>query len=158
MKKSQKNQRGALITLSTLVIILTISNFLIYIYMQGQINNLQTQADNLDAIVSLAKWNIIADHQTVNQPPNRYKSWNFQADYAGYISVSILSSNSTKMYVEVVYYSLVGYKYDENKTSPSGFTQFLSVFPICPAQVEVRVGNTNSDKNVSATVMITYYY
>jgi len=37
-------------------------------------------------------------------------------------------------------------------------TSGTAVFPVLPATIEIRVGNTEAVDNVTATVTATYYY
>ena len=115
---------------------------------------MNAQVSNLTNIVNLAKSTIWVNSQTISQPANSYTYWNISASYAGYVSVNVQSSTTTNTYVEVVY-SSHGVNYD-NKIVVG--TSGTAVFPILPASIEVRVGNTNLINGATETVTITYYY
>jgi uncharacterized coiled-coil protein SlyX len=73
--------------------------------------------------------------------------------YAGYVSVGVESSSNTT-YAQLVY-SSYGVNYDHNVTVGTSGT---AVFPILPAEIEIRIGNTEPVENVTVTVTATYRY
>jgi hypothetical protein len=73
--------------------------------------------------------------------------------YAGYVSVAVQSDSNTT-YVEVIY-SYYGVIYDNNVTVGTSGT---AAFPVLPATVAIRVGNTELVDPVNATVTATYIY
>jgi hypothetical protein len=114
------------------------------------------QYQNLTNIVNLANSTTWVNNQTVSQGANSYTDWTpaFSASYAGYVSVNVLSSTTTNTYVEVIW-SAYGIGFD-NKTTVG--TSGKAVFPVLPASVEIRVGNTNLTSGATETITITYYY
>lgn len=73
--------------------------------------------------------------------------------YAGFVSVAVQSDSNTT-YVEVIY-SYYGVNYDNNATVGKSGT---AAFPVLPATVAIRVGNTELVDPVNATVTATYVY
>jgi hypothetical protein len=113
-----------------------------------------TQKNQLQDIVNLAKSTTWVNSQTVSQPANSYSNWTVSASYAGYVSVCVQSSTTDTTYVRVIY-SSHGVNYDNQiSVGVSG----TAVFPILPASIEIRVGNTDLLNGATETVTITYYY
>jgi len=123
-------------------------------YLNSQILTLTSQKNQFQDIVNLAKSTIWIKSQTVSQTANSYIYWTLSADYAGYVSVTIESSTSSKVYVRIIY-SSHGVNYDNQITVGRSGT---AVFPILPASIEIRVGNKNFLDGATETVTITYYY
>jgi len=78
-----------------------------------------------------------------------------QLDYAGYIIADVQSSSNTT-YVHVLY-SYYGVNYDHNVTVA---TNGVAYFPVLPAVVTIRVGNTEptGSDSVDSTVTAVYHY
>jgi uncharacterized protein HemX len=121
---------------------------------QQQIAELQEQIQEYINILHLNKTALLVNNQTWTQDPNStVTAWNDDLNYAGYAKVTVESSSNTT-YVQVVYnYGNVHY----NQTVTVG-TSGTAYFPILPAEVGIFIGNTESTKNVTATVTTTYYY
>ena len=69
------------------------------------------------------------------------------------------SSNSTNIYVEVIY--TIGYFHYFNAYYDDIIVLGSSrrpVFPVVPASIVIRVGNTNLLSGATETVTILYYY
>jgi hypothetical protein len=135
----------------------------------SQISSLRSQVNNLTDTVNLAKSTIWVNDQTVSQSASSYTVWvgptlwfspailvpAFSTSYAGYVSVDVLSSNTTNTYVEVIW-SAYGVSYDNTITVGTSGT---AVFPVLPcSNIEIRIGNTNLINGATETVTITYYY
>lgn len=121
--------------------------------LQNIITSLNETLTNLNDTVNLAKTKILVSTTIVSQPANHYYYWNITAKYAGYISVNVQSSTNNT-YVEAVY-SAYGVDYDNLKFVGTSGTM---VFPILPANFQVRVGNTNLASGANETVAIVYHY
>jgi predicted PurR-regulated permease PerM len=120
-----------------------------------QISSLNSQVSDLTNMVNLADSTTWVNDQTVSQSVSSYTYWTVSASYAGYVSVDVLSSTTTKTYVEVIWYAY-GVSYDNTITVGVSGT---AVFPILPcSSIEIRVGNTNLSNGATETVTITYYY
>jgi hypothetical protein len=105
-------------------------------------------------IANLAYSDIWVNNQTVSQPASYYSYWTVSTGYAGYVSVNVQSSTTTNTFVEVVW-SAYGISYDNKITVGASGT---AVFPVLPASIQVRVGNTNLANGATETVTIIYYY
>jgi len=125
-----------------------------YDSLSSQNTNLQNQVNDLTGIVNLAKSTIWVNQQTVSQPAGSYSEWTFSATYAGYISVVVYSSTTSNTGVRVIY-SSHGASYDNQIGVGTGGT---AVFPILPASIHIRVGNSNWLNGATETVTVTYYY
>lgn len=77
--------------------------------------------------------------------------WNYMLQFAGYVTVHVQSSSNTT-YVELSYSY---YEVDYRNIVTVG-TNGTAAFPVLPAFVEIRVGNTDINP-VTATVMAIYY-
>jgi hypothetical protein len=117
--------------------------------------NLQNQVNVFTEILNLGKEDVWVNGQTVSQSANSYTGWTFEADTAGYVAVTVLTTTTNDTYVRVLYCGF-GVDYDRQVTVHRG----LQVnFPVLPSpQVEIRVGNTNTVDNATETVTITYWY
>jgi hypothetical protein len=123
----------------------------------SQISSLNSRVSDLTDIVNLAKSTIWVNRQTISQPAGSYTHWTpaFSASYAGYVSVQVHTSTTSKTYVQVIY-SSHGVDYDQQITVGASGT---AVFPVLPSSaIEIRVGNTNLTSGATQTVTITYYY
>jgi hypothetical protein len=122
------------------------------------ITNLQNQVNDLTNIANLEKSANWAYNQTVSIPPNGYISWNFSANYAGFISVSVLPVSGwswvTYTYVRVTYTNYHAINYDNQLSSLT-----VAHFPILPSSnIQIRLVNTNSQNETTERATITYYY
>jgi hypothetical protein len=117
--------------------------------------NLQNQVNVYTEILNLAENDVWVNGQAVSQSANSYTKWTFEADTAGYVAVTVLTTTTNDTYVRVLY-SGFGADYDRQVTVHTG----LQVnFPVLPSpQIEIRVGNTNTVDNATETVTITYWY
>jgi septal ring factor EnvC (AmiA/AmiB activator) len=122
--------------------------------LNAQVTSLTNQVNTLTAIINLAESTIWVNSQTISQPASSYTYWTVSASYAGYVSVTVESSTTTNTYVEVIW-SAYGVSYDNTITVGTSGT---AVFPVLPASIEIRVGNTNLINGATETVTITYYY
>jgi predicted PurR-regulated permease PerM len=121
-----------------------------------QISSLNSQVSSLTDTVNLANSMTWVNDQTVSQSVSSYTYWTVSASYAGYVSVDVLSSTTTKTYVEVIWYAY-GVSYDSGQISVG--VSGTAVFPILPcSSIEIIVGNTNISNGATETVTITYYY
>jgi hypothetical protein len=92
--------------------------------------------------------------QTVSQPANSYSSWTNLTIYAGILYVNVLNSTTYKTYVEVIY-ETQGINYDERIEVRSGGS---ASFPLMPAWIEVRVGNSDPVSGATETVSMGFVY
>jgi cell division protein FtsL len=143
--------------------------------LNSQISSLNSEKSNLTEIINLANSTVWVNDQTISQSASSYTFWGgphlymtptlymtpaywgpaFSTSYAGYVSVDVLSSNTTNTYVEVIW-SAYGVSYDNTITVGTSGT---AVFPVLPcSSIEIRVGNTNLSNGANETVTITYYY
>jgi hypothetical protein len=90
----------------------------------------------------------------VSEPAWSYVHWTFHAEYPGYVVVTIHASTTTNNYVEVIW-SAYGINYDQRVSLSPGES---AAFPVLPAIVEIRVGNTNLLSGATQTVSIEYHY
>jgi hypothetical protein len=117
-------------------------------------SELKARVQELEDIVNLRKSETWISRRTVNEPAGYYVYWTFYAKYPGYVVVTIHSSTTTNNYVEVIW-SAYDINYDQKVSlGPSG----SAAFPVLPAYVEVRVGNTNLFSGATQTVSIEYRY
>lgn len=122
--------------------------------LNSQIDNLNSQIADLNSIINLQKSTIWVDSKTVSQTASSYTYWTGTANNAGYVNVYVESSTTSNTYVEVKY-SSYGVSYD-NKITVG--TSGSALFPVLPASIEVRVGNSNLLNGATETVTITYIY
>ncbi|BFH74067.1 hypothetical protein SJAV_20110 [Sulfurisphaera javensis] len=131
--------------------------------LKAQISNLtsenqalQSEVNNLQSIVNLQNTRTIANDYTVNQPAGQYSTISFTANYAGYVTVNVLSSTTTKTTVTIVEYTNMGQTIT-SQTYNVG-TSGTVVFPVLPGEIEVEVGNSNFFNGATETVTVTYTY
>jgi len=126
---------------------------------QNSYNNLQNQNNQLQNIVNLANSTVWVNDQTVSQPAGglgvSYTTWSESASYAGYVSIDVLSSTTSKTFANVVY-SAYGVNYNDQVNIGTSGTAY---FPVLPSStLTVEVGNGNLVNGATETVTITYYY
>jgi heme/copper-type cytochrome/quinol oxidase subunit 1 len=64
--------------------------------------NLQNQVNVFTEILNLAKKDVWVNGQTVSQSANSYTGWTFEADTAGYVAVTVLTTATNDTYVRVL--------------------------------------------------------
>lgn len=121
--------------------------------LQTQIASLNAQIFSLNTIVNLENSTVLVNAHTISQQANYCSYNNFTAGYAGYVSVNVQSSTNNT-YVQVVYSS---YGVDYNHLIFVG-TSGTAVFPVLPANIQVRIGNTNPSDDATETITIKYYF
>jgi len=122
--------------------------------MESEIATLTNNTAYLINITQLRVYGLLVYNQALNQAANANTTiFTNVIYYAGYVTVAV-QSNSTTTYVELAYSSF-GVNYDSRMTVGTSGT---AVFPVLPATIEIRVGNTEAVDNVTATVTATYYY
>jgi hypothetical protein len=107
--------------------------------------------------IIILKERIYFDHQIVNQQHNDYTRWIFHdIEYAGYFTVTIHSSTTTKAFVRVVYI----YGGDQWVLQRTLGVSGSAVFPVLPSPtaVEVGIGNTNYFDSASHDFSVTFTY
>ena len=167
--------RKVAIALGIVCIILAVSlveAIALYIPAYTQISNLQKQVDDLSNTVYFQKHAVLAD-ETVSQNASSYTEWIFPLKFAGFLYVKLTSSTTNTAWVQVSYDTLEGgygdIQYSGQQTigarpeerTFSGSIGGVVGFPIVQSdRVYVRVGNTNTVRNDTATetVTIDYYY
>ena len=106
-------------------------------------------------IVASVIW---VNNETVSQSPNSYTSWNFSANYYGYVYVFDEPLRPCNIYMEVIWSSPFGINYDSGRSIGFGVTAGLP-FPILPSSsIQIRIGNNDSFNDATEAVTITYYY
>jgi len=124
----------------------------------AQITSLQSSEQIMYKIAALKVNGTWVNDQIVNQSASsytnftRYDGYGYYTDYSGYVSVNVWTSTTNNTYVEVIW-SAYGINYDNRVTVGTGGT---AVFPVLPATIEIRVGNTNLINGATETVTITY--
>lgn len=115
---------------------------------------LDSDYDLLQSIANLGEQQTILDQYTVNQGANTHVYvTGFQANYAGYLYVSMTSTTSNA-YVIVEYWFL-GKLFSVTKTiGTSGEAYFL----LMPSSVALYAGNTNLQNGATDTITATYHY
>jgi len=123
--------------------------------LSGNVASLQSQVNNLTNIINLANSTVWLNDQTISQPHGSSTSWTESANYAGYVSIFVLSSTTNYTYARVLY-SVYGVNYDNAvNVGASG----IVYFPVLPSSsITVEVGNNNAVLGATETVTITYYY
>jgi len=114
------------------------------------------EAYRLRNIAELRESQIWLDHHQVTFESNGETDFDYQASYAGYVTVQFESA-SHSMYVEVSYdwahpSSGLIYSRRANLTTSGNFT-----FPVLPASVRIAIGNL-ADSHASARITATYFY
>lgn len=122
--------------------------------LQSQVNQKNSEIDDLNKIVNLQESTVWVNDETVSNPAGASTYWTRTASYAGYVVMNVETSTTTNTYVQVTY-SSHGVSYDEKITVGASGT---AVFPVLPATITVRVGNTNLLNGATETVTVTYYY
>jgi hypothetical protein len=122
--------------------------------LQSQLNQKNSEIDNLNKIINLQQSTVWVNDETVSNPAGASTYWTRTANYAGYVVMNVETSTTTNTYVQVTY-SSHGVSYDEKITVGASGT---AVFPVLPATITVRVGNTNLLNGATETVTVTYYY
>jgi len=145
--------------------------------------NLQNQVNGLSNTVNLSKYEVWlsfnATQPNISQQAGSYTSLRFSPSHSGYIVVWLSSADSYNTYVQVIYTANVSvmsadiipyFDYDNRiafGTNGTGSTTGAGIFPVLPATIEIRVGNTNPvgvggwkspTDIVSEWVQINYYY
>ncbi len=110
-------------------------------------------------IVNFADSAVWVNDQTISQPAGglgiSYTSWSESVTYAGYVSITVLSSTTAETYANVVY-SAYGVNYDNAINVGTSGTAYFPVLP--SSSITVEVGNGNLVNGATETVTITYYY
>jgi hypothetical protein len=132
-----------------------------YNSLSSQNTNLQNQVNDLNDTLNLGKSTVWVYNQTVSQPAGYldviWTTWTPSANYAGFVSIDVLSSTTSSTYVRVFYSA---YGANMGHIMPEHiFWSGTAVFPILPSpNILVQVGNGNLVDGATETVTITYYY
>jgi hypothetical protein len=128
-------------------------------YNNSQYNILSDIANDLNLKLYLAEYTDWVYNQTVSQPPNSFTVWTFSAEYAGFVVISVLSSNETATLCNLAY------SIDNVNFNQTQVVQTLvgvpnsATFPILPYEfISVGVGNSNLLNGATETVTVTYWY
>ena len=121
-------------------------------YKDSQIAMLNSQISTLNNIVSLNVSTILIEKTVTQEAGEGTTIWNDALQFAGYIKADIQSSSNTT-YVEVSYSS-----YGVNYHGVARVGNGTASFPILPALVTIKVGNSESEGYVTTTISVTYYY
>jgi len=112
-----------------------------YSSLQSQYSSLNSQYSYLQSIVSLSQTETFVNSQTISQPAGSYTYYTFNINYAGYITVDVLSSTTSNTWVDIVGYSSNGISYSSGQI-PVGSSGTVS-YPVLPGTVQVKIGNSN---------------
>lgn len=117
-----------------------------------QYDSLQNQVNDLFSIVHLYNSTVWVNNQTMNQN----WMWDESANYAGYVSITVLSSTNRTTWLNVLYYAHNYTAYDNPTTIGTNGTAY---FTVLPSPIYCYVGDPNTPFNgTTVTVTITYYY
>ncbi|HML01771.1 MAG TPA: hypothetical protein VK487_00190 [Candidatus Bathyarchaeia archaeon] len=125
------------------------------------ISSLNSQVLNLTEIVNVQQNEGWFAYEDVTQPANSSTNLTFLANYTGYVAVWIAQLSTPNTYVRVIYSANTIYgKLNYDNQIPVSVRNTTVLFPILPASIEIRVGNTGTYLNEPATelIAITFYY
>lgn len=98
---------------------------------------------------------LVAQREITTNANDSIMIYQYNLDYAGYVSVNVESTSNTT-YVQLLY-TYNGVNYNQNVTvGESG----IAHFPVLPTMIEIWVGNTETSNgdSVNATITAIYYY
>jgi len=121
--------------------------------LRQQVASLSSQVADLTSITNLTKSTIWVNSNNVSIQAGYETVWNAVANYAGYVSVQVLSLTTAELYVRVTY-SSHGVDFDNQTSVGIGG---IAVFPVLPASIQVSVGNLGMTA-VTTRVTVIYYY
>lgn len=119
----------------------------------AQITALNYQISTFYNYLILNASRLLIYNQTVYQAAGANTTGNYTLDFAGYIIVNVQSSSNTT-YAGLAYSSF-GVNYNNSIIVGTSGT---AAFPVLPAFVELRVGNTETDNSTVTTVITAIYY
>lgn len=123
--------------------------------LQNQLNSANSKITSQNNIISLSDSAVIANDQTYSEAASSYATFTFSANYAGYVSVYVLSSSVAGTWIEVSYTSN-GVTYNQEITTNVGY---LAEFPVLPSStITVGIGNGNIIGSATEVCTTTYYY
>lgn len=98
---------------------------------------------------------LVSQREIVTNASESTMIFQYNLDYAGYVSVNVESTSNTT-YVQLLY-NYKGVNYNQNVTVAESGTAY---FPVLPTIIEIWVGNTETHNGdlVNATVTALYYY
>jgi len=125
-------------------------------FLRNQVQTLQSEVRNLQNIVNLKESVTLWHDQPINEGPGGYYSFSFNANYAGYVIVNVLSSTTSNTWVQIkIYNPSTGTIESQKYTVGYSGTVY---FPVLPGTVTIYIGNSNLINGASQTVTITYVY
>jgi len=127
-----------------------------YNSLQSRYSSFQSGYNYLLSVANLQQTATWVSAQTVSEGAGSYYSWSFSTPYAGYVTVTVSSSTTSKTYVEISGASSNGITYDSGEISV-GYGGTVS-YPVLPGTVYVYVGNSNSVNGATETVTMNYTY
>ena len=127
-----------------------------YQALNASYNSLQSSYNFLQSVANLQQTTTWVNAQTVSEGPSSDYSWSFVIYYAGYVTVTVSSSTTSKTWVEIYGISSNGITYTSGQVSV-GYSGTVS-YPVLPGTVDVYVGNNNLVNGATETVTITYTY
>jgi hypothetical protein len=129
----------------------------------NEITNLRESAEYLNSLtahyLSILLLNessyLVAQREITTNANESIMIYQYNLDYAGYVSVNLESTSNTT-YVQLLY-TYNGVNYNQNFAVGESGTAY---FPILPTMIEIWVGNTevSNGDSVNATVTAIYYY
>jgi hypothetical protein len=124
-------------------------------YTDENYENVYSLYQGLSNIANLTVSTVWVSNQTISQSAGAYTSWTESVNYAGYVSITVLSSTTSSTYANVVY-SAYGVSYDNPISVGTNGTAY---FPVLPSlSITVEVGNGNVVSGATETVTIIYHY
>ena len=127
-------------------------------YNNSQYNNLSNIANDLNLKLYLDEYKNWVYNQTVSQPPNSFTVWTFSSEYAGFVVISVLSSNETNTFCNLAY-DVDNVNFNQTQVVQVVSVENSSTFPVLPAEfISVGIGNGNLLNGATETVTVTYWY
>jgi Ca2+-binding RTX toxin-like protein len=154
--------RNVALALGIICIILLAGFGVIIGYFTMTIDDKDRTITNLNDIINLANYTVVANNQTVTQAAGNYTSWTFTANVTGYVFVTILSSTTNNTYVRVIYNASIptfstengaatnyqwvvypegawdDYQYDNQVNLGNGYGNLFPVYPwLAPSYIQL---------------------
>ena len=170
-------EKGGLVVLGAIVVILVVSNIWTYTNLQSQITNLsneknaltsekaslqsqvtsfQNQLNDLNAIVNLQKSQVLDRDKTVNLAAGKDATLSYSTAYAGYVTISFTATTGVYFWVQS---SFTGTNYARYpSTSPDTATSGSFTIPVTKGTTYLYIRNPALLFGASVTFTITYVY
>jgi hypothetical protein len=119
-----------------------------------EISSLNSQLSEVKDIASLKTSYVLYDQKILNQAPNESNELDFSTNYAGYVTILVVSTTD-KNFVQLSYNSH-GVVFDSGRVNASSISTIS--FPVLPGSVTVHVGNLDPVNGATELVTITIFY